>query len=171
MDADRTPLGAGAHDRAAPGPRAAAALVAATTLLVAGFVALVLVGAGEPSAPVRDHGGVAFDVGAPPADVAALYRFAASHDRHLSEVPCFCGCESFLAHRGLADCFLQPDGAWEPHAAGCGICVAEAVSVRTSLAAGESVAAARERVVATFGSTPGTSSPAPATHEERIDGT
>jgi len=141
------------------GRRAAGWLAAVTGVLVAGMLLLLVVGG--TAAPRPDHAPDAFALDELAPDVAALYRYTAQHADHASELPCFCGCEEFLAHRNLADCFIQPGatGAWEQHASGCGVCIAEATVLRETLADGGSALDARVAVIATFGTTPITAPP------------
>lgn len=64
-----------------------------------------------------------------PAVQQELYRAAAADPEAFEAVRCYCGCEAFLDHRHLLDCFVHPDGGWERHATGCGVCLAEARDV------------------------------------------
>jgi hypothetical protein len=80
------------------------------------------------------------------------YRFAHDHMPLMSQIPCYCGCQSFLAHRHLGDCFVQPNGQWESHASGCGVCTKEAATVETLLAEGRSPPDIRSAVIEEFGS-------------------
>ncbi|HEX9766560.1 MAG TPA: PCYCGC motif-containing (lipo)protein [Nitriliruptorales bacterium] len=64
-----------------------------------------------------------------PAVQQELYRAAAADPEGFEAVACYCGCESFLDHRNLLDCFVRPDSAWERHATGCAVCLAEARDV------------------------------------------
>lgn len=87
-----------------------------------------------------------------PETVAVLYRAAHEHADIYAEVPCFCGCEAMLGHRHLLDCFARPDGGWEAHALGCGVCLGEARQVEDLLAAGiEDAGSIREFVIAEWG--------------------
>ena len=71
--------------------------------------------------------------------VRAHYRFAGEHRDTYRHIPCFCGCDSFLAHRSLEDCFVAADGTgWDPHAAGCVVCIDESSIVRRLLTRGVS---------------------------------
>lgn len=63
------------------------------------------------------------------SDHQALYLAAADDPEAFEAVACYCGCESFLDHRHLLDCFVRPDGGWERHATGCAVCLAEARQV------------------------------------------
>jgi hypothetical protein len=71
-----------------------------------------------------------------PEPVAVLYRAAHEHADLYAQVPCFCGCEAMLGHRHLLDCFARPEGGWEAHGLGCGVCLGEAQQVQDLLAAG-----------------------------------
>lgn len=64
-----------------------------------------------------------------PHDHQRLYEAAAADSEAFGKVACYCGCEAFLDHRHLLDCFVLPDGGWERHATGCAICLAEAREV------------------------------------------
>lgn len=87
-----------------------------------------------------------------PDTLAVLYRAAHEHADIYAEVPCFCGCQAMLGHRHLLDCFARPDGGWEAHALGCGVCLGEAQHVEDLLAVGivdaESI---RQSVIAEWG--------------------
>lgn len=61
-----------------------------------------------------------------PADHRHLYEAAADDEEAFSAVRCYCGCESFLDHATLRDCFVRPEGGWERHATGCAVCLGEA---------------------------------------------
>ena len=83
-----------------------------------------------------------------PADVRLHYRFAGNHRDTYRQIPCYCGCDSFLGHRSLEDCFVAADGVgWDPHAAGCGVCIDESSIVRRLLARGLSPPAIRDEIV------------------------
>ncbi len=87
-----------------------------------------------------------------PESVAVLYRAAHDHADFYAQVPCFCGCEAMLGHRHLLDCFARPDGGWEAHGLGCGVCLGEAQQVEDLLAAGvQSADEIRAAVVAEWG--------------------
>jgi hypothetical protein len=82
--------------------------------------------------------------------VAEHYRYAAANPRIYEQVPCFCGCESMLAHRFLLDCFVRPEGGWERHASGCAICTEESSIIRSLLADGAGPHAIRAAVIDRF---------------------
>lgn len=64
-----------------------------------------------------------------PEDQQVLYQAAAADHEAFEAVTCYCGCEAFLDHRHLLDCFERPSGGWERHARGCAVCLAEARDV------------------------------------------
>lgn len=133
------------------------------------LLVVVLMAAGGAAALVastNDDGGGTHDMAAAaPLELASVsesiaghYRFAESHQAELSAIPCFCGCEEFLDHRNLYDCFVRADGAgYDSHAAGCGVCIGEAAVAADLLGDGVPAATVAERIVEQFGTTPITS--------------
>jgi len=82
---------------------------------------------------------------------AAAYRTAVLQPDLLVALPCFCGCVSFASpHRSLYDCFVQPDGRFESHAAGCSTCQDEAIAARRWAAGGLAVSETRRRIIEAF---------------------
>ncbi len=73
--------------------------------------------------------GGTIDLAALPEEQQALYQAAAADHEAFEAVTCYCGCEAFLDHRHLLDCFERPSGGWERHATGCAVCLAEARDV------------------------------------------
>jgi hypothetical protein len=71
-----------------------------------------------------------------PPTTQALYLAAQDDATAFEVVRCYCGCEAFLSHRTLRDCFVRPDGQWERHGSACGVCIAEAIDVSTMRADG-----------------------------------
>ena len=116
-----------AREPAVPRPWWALA-VAVLALLGAGYLA-VDSGSGwqaaeAPMLDVAPDGELAFE------DISDEQRgnyLAATDDTEaFTAVRCYCGCEDFLGHDDLLACFVRDDGAWERHATGCGICLAQA---------------------------------------------
>lgn len=100
------------------------------------------------------------DLATVPSEIAGHYGFAREHGEAYAEIPCYCGCEGFLHHRNLHDCFVRSDGkGWDAHAAGCGVCIGESTTARRLLEEGLDPAAVRDAVIAQFGSTPATAPP------------
>lgn len=106
-------------------------------------------GADSPMVAVAPGGSISLDE--VPADHARLYRAAAEHDEVFEQVACYCGCESFLDHRHLLDCFVRPGGGWERHATGCTVCLAEAEDVLEDLDAGLPADEIAERIDRRYG--------------------
>jgi hypothetical protein len=133
---------------------------AVTTVIVA-----LSIGGGDhdaaATAAASPHGAVApLDLSTVSDDIAGHYRFAAAHAAELAQIPCWCGCQQFLGHRNLADCFVRADGAgWEAHAAGCGVCNAEAVIAERMLGEGHSPLDVKVAVDSQFGTTAITAPP------------
>jgi hypothetical protein len=86
-----------------------------------------------------------------PDEHVVLYEAARADVETFSQVPCYCGCEDFLGHRHLLDCFVTPDGDWERHATGCGVCLGEAQDVLADQAAGRPLAEILDRIDAKYG--------------------
>ena len=129
-------------------------------LTAAGIVLLGVIGLASPGEEAPSAGAAMVEV-APgglidpsdvPEPVAVLYRAAFEHAGIYQAVPCFCGCEAMLGHRHLLDCFQRPEGGWEAHALGCGVCLGEAQQIEDLLAGGVSDPdSIREAVVARWG--------------------
>ena len=145
--------------------RAFFAVLAAMVALVIGATLLVvtIAGSGEGSAT---SAGVSVHRMTPPLNlssvsepVAGHYRYAKSHMAEFRQVPCWCGCQQFLGHHDLADCFVRADGKWEAHAAGCGVCIGEATIAERMLGEGRSAADVKATVDSQFGSTAITTPP------------
>lgn len=60
--------------------------------------------------------------------LAEAYIFAVQNQDKLKYLACYCGCanmqhsDKLLSHRSLKDCYLKPDGSYEPHASECKLC-------------------------------------------------
>lgn len=55
------------------------------------------------------------------------YRIAVALPELLAVLPCYCGCGKSADHRSLKDCFIKADGSFDDHAAGCDLCISEAM--------------------------------------------
>lgn len=86
-----------------------------------------------------------------PAEHQAMYRAAAADPEAFEAVACYCGCEEFLDHRHLLDCFERPAGGWERHATGCAVCLAEARDVVEMRADGTPIAEITRRIDDRYG--------------------
>ncbi len=77
------------------------------------------------------------------------YHFIESRPELAQHIPCYCGC-SGLGHGSLLDCFVRPEGGYEPHASGCGICGMEADDAERMLVDGQDVHAIRTAIDAKY---------------------
>jgi hypothetical protein len=160
VDAGSEPALAGDPDHTgAPAPRrrrAVAAVAVAALVAVTAAVTLAVTGGGHP----EPAGAAPLDLATVSTDIAGHYRHAAAHTDAYGQIPCWCGCEQFLGHRNLADCFVRPDGrGFEAHAAGCGVCNGEATIAERMLAAGSTPAEVAAAVTTEFGTTAITAPP------------
>jgi hypothetical protein len=116
---------------------------------------------GDDRGPATAHAAVApLDLATVSDDIAAHYRYAGAHQQAFAEIPCWCGCEQFLGHRNLADCFVRAGGdGWEAHAAGCAVCNAEAAIAERILSDGGTARDVKAAVDAQFGATAITAPP------------
>jgi hypothetical protein len=86
-----------------------------------------------------------------PVEQQVLYEAAAADHEAFTQVRCYCGCEAFLDHRHLLDCFERPEGGWERHATGCAVCLAQAQEVADQRAEGVPLDEIIERIDAKYG--------------------
>jgi hypothetical protein len=87
------------------------------------------------------------------AAVREGYTFAiegAANRAALEAVPCYCHCVD-LKHTSLRSCFIKDDGDFDTHAAGCKMCVDEALDVKLLLAAGKPLPEIRRTIDAKYG--------------------
>ena len=128
-------------------------------LLVAGGAAALITSGGDDADDARAMGTAPqLELASVADDIARHYRYAGGHQTDFSAIPCLCGCEEFLGHENLYDCFIRTDGAgFDSHAAGCGVCIGEAVVASQLLDAGTPATEVADRIVEQFGTTPITS--------------
>ncbi len=132
-------------------------------LAMMGLVVLVGVSAGC-SAPLNHLGDAAHDmapietlpdyVQAAPLAVGEAYQYAVANPEILSAVPCYCGCGP-MGHTSNYSCYVagadaQGDLIFDEHAIGCSICVDITRDVMRLQAEGESLAAIRSTIDATY---------------------
>lgn len=91
----------------------------------------------------------AFALDGLPDPVVHNYHFVESQPELVARIPCYCGCYSF-GHANLLDCYLRPDGGYEQHASGCGICGMEADDIERMLAEGQDPSAIRTAIDAQY---------------------
>src|SRR5689334_18921788 len=86
------------------------ALVVAVTVTV-----VVVAGAGgsdarhvnASTASTAHTAAAPLDLSTVSGQLAGHYRYAQAHMTEYQQIPCWCGCEQFLSHRNLADCFVR----------------------------------------------------------------
>lgn len=127
----------------------AVAIAAAITLAWSLVSAPVAPAPGEQMVAVSPGGVVELAELEP--ELQHLYRAVADDEAAFHAVRCYCGCEAMLEHRDLFDCFVRPDGQWERHAVGCGICQVEAREVLAGRAAGTPLGEIAAEIDATYG--------------------
>jgi hypothetical protein len=103
--------------------------------------------------------------------VREAYDFAAGHGAELAYIPCYCGCGGHSGHRNAHDCFVKQQTisaiTYDAHGSGCDICVSIVLDVKRMQGQGESLAAARKYIDATYSKIgPGTDTPLPPGMEE-----
>jgi hypothetical protein len=85
--------------------------------------------------------------------IQLAYRFAAANPDIATEMPCFCGCGA-LGHTSVHSCFVSGESAqaveWEPHGAGCSICVDIVLDAMRLTEEGQDVKAVREYVIRAY---------------------
>lgn len=89
-----------------------------------------------------------------PLDAQHAYRFAAANQELLTHFPCYCGCV-YMGHAHNLDCYIQQvetSGTviYDPHAAGCGICVEITNDVARLWGEGAEVDSIHDYIVATY---------------------
>jgi hypothetical protein len=127
------------------------AFVAAVWLVAASPVTGDAAGGPESHPMLSVAPGGEVDLASLPAEHQVLYEAAASDHEAFTQVRCYCGCEAFLDHRHLLDCFERPDGGWERHATGCAVCLAEAEEVAEQRAEGVALAEIIRRIDTKYG--------------------
>lgn len=84
--------------------------------------------------------------------VAEAYIFAAQNQDTIMYLACYCGCASMshsdrlLQHRSLKDCYIRPDGSYEPHASECKLCNDITLEARDMLMKGYSLKDVRKTI-------------------------
>ena len=110
--------------------------------------------AADPDDALHARTAVTVSLATLPAETADMYRYAAKHAAHFTEIPCYCGCDRSLGHRNLEDCFVTADGGWDAHASGCAVCTIEATSARELIDTGTDIAIVRQTIIDRYGPPP-----------------
>jgi hypothetical protein len=73
------------------------------------------------------------------------YQVAEEIPETLAQLPCYCHCDQSIGHKSLHSCFE------DTHAAGCGVCIKEALIAHDLQRSGLTPAQIRERIIAQYG--------------------
>lgn len=84
--------------------------------------------------------------------VAEAYIFAAQNPDIVMYLACYCGCadmqhsNKLISHKSLKDCYIKPDGSYEPHASECKLCNDITLEARDMLMTGSSLKDVRTKI-------------------------
>ncbi len=84
--------------------------------------------------------------------VAEAYIFAAQNPDEVMYLACYCGCagmqhsDKLLSHKSLKECYIKPDGSYEPHASECKLCNDITLEARDLLMTGYSLKDVRKKI-------------------------
>ncbi|NJD53057.1 MAG: hypothetical protein FIB07_09350 [Candidatus Methanoperedens sp.] len=84
--------------------------------------------------------------------VAESYIFAVQNQDKLKYLACYCGCagmqhsDVLLSHKSLKECYIKPDGSYEPHASECKLCNDITLEARDMLMTGYSLKDIRTKI-------------------------
>ncbi|MCZ7393826.1 MAG: PCYCGC motif-containing (lipo)protein [Candidatus Methanoperedens sp.] len=82
--------------------------------------------------------------------VAEAYIFAVQNQDKLMYLACYCGCagmqhsDKLLSHKSLKECYIKPNGEYEPHASECKLCNDITLEARDMLMKGYSLKEVRK---------------------------
>ncbi len=84
--------------------------------------------------------------------VTEAYIFALQNQDKLKYLACYCGCagmqhsDVLLSHKSLKECYIKPDGSFEPHASECQLCNDITLEARDMLMTGYSLKDVRTKI-------------------------
>lgn len=84
--------------------------------------------------------------------VEEAYTFAAQNQGKVMYIACYCGCanmqhsDKLLQHNSLKDCYIRPDGSFEPHASACKVCNDITLEVKELFGKGYSLKEVRKTI-------------------------
>ena len=84
--------------------------------------------------------------------VTEAYIFAVQNQDKVMYLACYCGCagmqhsDKLLSHKSLKDCYIKPDGSYEPHASECKLCNDITLEARDLLMTGHSLKDVRKTI-------------------------
>ena len=82
-------------------------------------------------------------------EVQEAYRFAKANPEILAQIPCYCGCNA-LGHLNNLECYVQPAGEFDNHAAFCGVCVDITRDTMEMLKRGKALPEIRDYIDSTY---------------------
>ncbi len=84
--------------------------------------------------------------------VAEAYIFAVQNQEKLKYLACYCGCagmqhsDVLISHKSLKECYIKPNGEYEPHASECKLCNDITLEARDMLMKGYSLKDVRKTI-------------------------
>ena len=84
--------------------------------------------------------------------VEEAYTFASGNQKLVMYISCYCGCanmqhsDKLIEHKSLKECYIKPDGSFEPHASSCKLCNDITLEVKELLGQGYSLKDARKTI-------------------------
>ena len=158
-------------------PAVVAVLAVAGAVVLVGLAAIFLLprpGGSSPAVPSGERQAAAGWSGfmppdyvlSAPDDVQTAYRFALERRDVMMWMPCYCGCGLHSDHKSAYNCFITQDTTsgepFDPHGAGCDMCVGIALDVKALTEEGRSLRDIRAFIDEKYGSVgEGTDTPLP----------
>jgi hypothetical protein len=151
-------------------------LAVAAAVVLVGLTAIFLLprpGGSSPAAPSQERQPAAWSGFVPPDyvlsapdDVQTAYQFALERPDVMMWMPCYCGCGQHSDHKSARNCFVKDDTTsgepFDPHGAGCAMCVGIALDVKALTEEGRSLRDIRAFIDEKYGSLGGgTDTPLP----------
>ena len=131
-----------------------AAIVVVAGLLIVGIAAYYL-STGKKETPAETPQLPDYALKSP--QIMEAYLFAKENPDALTGVNCYCGCmqkpveDNQIHDQGIIDCFIEDNGSFESHGAGCATCVNEALRVKSLVAAGKTKDEIKTTIDAEYG--------------------
>ena len=97
------------------------------------------------------------------ANTQMAYQFAVDRPDVMMWMVCYCGCGDHSGHKSALNCFVKDGGKeFDPHGAGCNVCVNIALDARAMTAEGRSLRDIRAHIDGKYSNIgPGTDTPLP----------
>jgi hypothetical protein len=122
----------------------------AAMVLAIGLGGLMVFGGGSPQ-PQAEPIKLPAWVARAPFQVQEAYAYVAEHPETTGYIPCYCGCGGHSGHLSVHDCFVAARGTdgsivYDPHGAGCDMCVDIALITKRLVGQGKSLTEVRKSV-------------------------